>query len=76
MTWEQKRNSCFEYLDQFRDQLTLFQYKSIKKTIGTLALEGMFVTSVKIDRLVEIAQGKVSVEDSILQTKNRLDTVA
>ena len=76
MTWKQKRKSCFDYLDRFGDQLTPFQYKSIKKTIGTLALEGMFVAPEKIDRLVEIAQGKISAEDSILQTKNRLDSVA
>ena len=76
MTWEQKRKSCFDYLDRFREQLTPFQYKSIKQTIGTLALEDMFVTFSKIDRLVEIAQGKISAEDSIAQIKNRLDIVA
>ena len=76
MTWEQKRKTCFNYLDQFKEQLTPFQYKSIKQTIGTLALEDMFVSSAKIDRLIEIAQGKISANDSITQLKNRLDIVA
>lgn len=76
MTWEQKREACFDHLDQFKEQLTPLQYKSIKQTIGTLALEDMFISSAKIDRLIEIAQGKISANDSIAQLKNRLDTVA
>jgi hypothetical protein len=76
MTWEQKRKSCFDYLDRFQNTLTSFQYKSIKQTIGTLAIEDMFVSQEKIDRLIEIATGKITAEQSIEETKNRLDTVA
>ncbi len=71
MTWEEKRKSCFDYLDQNKEKLTLFQYKSIKRTIGSLALENMFVSSSKIDRLIDIALGKISAEDSIAQLKDR-----
>ncbi len=76
MTWEQKRKLCFDYLDQFQNILTSFQHKSIKQTIGTLAIEDMFVSPSKIDRLIEIATGKITADQSIAQTKNRLDTVA
>ena len=76
MAWEQKRNYCFDYLDKFKEQLTPFQYSSIKQTIGTLALEDMFVTPSKIDRLIEIAQGKITANESIAQLKNRVDAVA
>jgi len=76
MTWEQKRKSCFDYLDKFQNILTPFQYKSIKQTIGTLAIEDMFVSQPKIDRLIEIATGKISADESIAQLKNRLDIVA
>lgn len=76
MTWEQQRTTCFDYLDKFKNQLTALQYKSIKQTIGTLAIEDMFVSPSKIDRLIEIATGKITVEKSIAETKNRLDIVA
>jgi len=71
MTWEEKRRSCFDYLDQHKEKLTPFQYKSIKRTIGSLALENMFVSSSKIDRLIDIALGKISAEDSIAQLKDK-----
>jgi len=54
--------------------LTSFQYKSIKQTIGTLAIEDMFVSKEKIDRSIEIATGKIIAKRSIEQTKNRLDS--
>jgi len=76
MTWEQKRKSCFDYLDTFKVQLTSSQYKSIKQTIGTLAIEDMFVSPSKINRLIEIATGKITADASIDELKNRLDTVA
>jgi len=76
MTWEQQRKSCFDYLDKFKDKLTALQYKSIKQTIGTLAIENMFVSPSKIDRLIEIATGKITADASIAETKNRLDIVA
>lgn len=76
MTWEQKRKACFDYLDKFKDRLTAVQYKSIKQTIGTLAIEDMFVSQSKIDRLIEIATGKITADESIAQLKNRLNIVA
>ncbi len=76
MTWEQNRKSCFDYLDRFKGQLTSSQYKSIKQTIGTLAIEDMFVSPSKINRLIEIATGKITADASIDELKNRLDTVA
>lgn len=70
MSWEQRKQELFDYLKQHEDMLTPTAYDGVKQTIATLALEEIFVSRSKIDRLVEIALGKISVSDSVKETKS------
>ncbi len=70
LSWEQRKQELFDYLKQYEDALTPTPYNSVKQTIATLALEDIFISHGKIDRLVEIALGKISVADSVKETKN------
>ncbi len=76
MTWEQKKQELFSYLERYKDKITPIAYNSVKQTIATLALEDIFISHKKIDRLIEIAIGKISAKDSIKETKNTTNIAA
>lgn len=76
MIWEQKRSSCFSYLERFKSELTEKQYLAIRQTIGSFAIENIFVTQEDVQRLVSIAKGEVTAEKAISEIKSRLKIVA
>jgi len=62
MTWEQKRQQSYGYLEKYRDELPEDAYDRIVQTIGSQTIENMFSTEDGVKRLVMIERGDVPVD--------------
>lgn len=54
-------------LNEYRDRLTLEQYRNIERAIGHLAIEGMFADRVEIERAVRVETGETTHEEEIAE---------
>ncbi len=61
-----------KYLARYQKVLTPVQYRNIRETIGTMAMEGMNLEDHDIDALVHLAQGQVSLTASLHQVTSSL----
>ena len=65
-----------KYLTQYQKVLTSVQYRNIRETIGTMAMEGMNLEDHDIDALVRLAQGQDSLTASLHQVTSSLVNAA
>lgn len=54
-------------LYEYRNRLTPEQFRNIERAIGHLAIEGMFVDRVEIDRAVRAETGEITREQEIAE---------
>lgn len=71
MTWEQKRQQSYNYLEEYRGELSEEAYERIKQTIGTQAIEGMFSTLESVENMVRIEKGEATADEIILKYKKK-----
>jgi len=69
MTWKQKRQQSYSYLEKFRGELSEEAYKRIRQTIGTQAIENMFSTLESVRNMVRIEKGEATADEIISDYK-------
>lgn len=69
MTWEQKRQQSYNYLEKYRGELSEEAYERIKQTIGTQAIEDMFSTLESVENMVRIEKGEATADEIISEYK-------
>lgn len=67
MTWEQKRQQSYKYLDKYKDEISDGAYKMIKQTIGSHAIEDMFLTDNEIYNLVRVEKGEITTDELVAE---------
>jgi len=72
MTWEQKRQHSYDYLEKYKDEISDEAHERIKRTIGSQAIEDMFLPEDEVYDLVRIEKGEVSADDLIAGYINKL----
>ena len=65
MTWEQKREKSYSYLNRYKDEISSSTYFYIKQTIGSHAIEDMFLSEDEIYNLICVGQGKITTDSLI-----------
>ncbi len=69
MTWEQKREKSYGYLDRYKNDISKESYERIKQTIGSQAIEDMFSTLESVKNMVKIEKGEATADEIILGYK-------
>ncbi len=67
MTWEQKREESYGYLDEYKNEISEETYKRIKQTIGSQAIENIFATEKNITDMILIENGEITVDELVTQ---------
>ena len=67
MTWEHKRQQSYEYLDKYKDEISHDAYEMIKQTIGSHAIEDMFLTDNEIYNLVRVEKGEITTDELVAE---------
>ena len=65
MTWEAKREQSYNYLKEYKQELTQEAYERIFKTIGSQAIENFFTTKESIKRLIRLEKNESSADELI-----------
>ncbi len=69
MTWEQKRQESYSYLEKYRGEIPEEAYERIKQTIGSQAIEDMFSTPESVKNMVRIEKGEATADEIISEYK-------
>ena len=72
MTWREKRAKSYSNLDEHKNEISKSAYKIIKQTIGSHAIENMFLTSDEIHNLVRVEKGEISTDELVAEYINEL----
>ena len=72
MTWEQKRQQSYGYLEAYKDEIPQEAYERIRQTIGSQAIEDMFLIENEVYDLVKMEKGEVAVDELIAGYINEL----
>lgn len=67
MTWEQKREESYGYLEKYKDDIAPKAYERIRQTIGSQAIEDMFTTEDGVKRLIMIENGEATADELITE---------
>lgn len=67
MTWEQKREESYNNLDKYKNEISDGAYKMIKQTIGSHAIEDMFLTDNEIYNLVRVEKGEITTDKLVAE---------
>lgn len=67
MTWEQKRQASYNYLNRYKDEVSEEAYERIESTIGSQAIEDMFLTEDEVYNLVRIEKGEISADELVAE---------
>ena len=67
MTWEQKRQESYSYLDKYKNEISDDGYKMIKQTIGSHAIEDMFLTDNEIYNLIRVEKGEITTDELVAE---------
>ena len=70
MTWEQKRQQSYSYLEKHRNEISEEAYERIRQTIGSQAIEDMFTTEDGVRRLIKIENGEATADELIAEYLN------
>lgn len=70
MTWEQKRQQSYSYLEKYRNEISEEAYERIRQTIGSQAIEDMFTTEDGVRRLIKIENGEAAADELIAEYLN------
>ncbi len=69
MTWEQKREESYGYLDKYKNELSKESFERIKQTIGSQAIEDMFSTLESVENMVKMEKGEATADEIIWEYK-------
>ena len=72
MTWEQKRQISYNYLEKHKDEISTEAYMRIFQTIGSQAIENIFATEKNIIDMIMIENGEISADELVSQYINGL----
>jgi hypothetical protein len=57
------RVESLSILDQYRNQITERQYKTLYSAVSGMAIEGLFIDSTTIDNMVKVLNGRMTREE-------------
>ncbi|MDR0467510.1 MAG: hypothetical protein LBG67_01515 [Campylobacteraceae bacterium] len=66
------REESLAILEEYKNQLTQEQYRNIKETVCSFAIESMFADREDIENCIKIATGQATVEEISEQMLERL----
>jgi len=67
MTWEQKRQESYNHLNKYKDEISKEEYERIENTIGSQAIEDMFLTENEVYNLVRMEKGEISADELVAE---------
>ena len=67
MTWEQKRQESYGYLSKYKDEISNEAYERIESTIGSQAIEDMFLPEDEVYDLVRMEKGEISADELVAE---------
>jgi len=67
MTWEQKRQESYNYLNKYKDEISEEEYERIESTIGSQAIEDMFLTEDEVYNLIRMEKGEISADELVTE---------
>ena len=72
MTWEQKRQESYNYLNKYKNEISKEEYERIENTIGSQAIEDMFLTENEVYNLVRMERGEISADELVAEYMQQL----
>ena len=73
MTWEEKCEQSYTYLESYKNDLTDEAYHRIKKNIGSQAIENIFVTEATVKMLVRLEKGEATADELVVECIGELN---
>ena len=67
MTWEQKRQESYNYLSKYKDEVSEEGYERIENTIGSQAIEDMFLTEDEVYNLIRMEKGEINADELVAE---------
>lgn len=65
MTWEEKRQQSYSYLEKHRNEISEEAYERIKQSIGSQAIEDIFATEKNVIDMIMIENGEITADELI-----------
>ncbi|HQS77974.1 MAG TPA: hypothetical protein PLH07_08605 [Sulfurovum sp.] len=72
MTWEQKRQESYNHLDKYKGEISEEEYERIENTIGSHAIEDMFLSEDEVYNLVRMEKGEISADELVAEYIHKL----
>ncbi len=67
MTWEQKRQESYDYLEKYKDEVSEEGYERIENTIGSQAIEDMFLTEDEVYNLIRMEKDEINADELVAE---------
>lgn len=72
MTWEQKRQESYNHLNKYKDEISKEEYERIESTIGSHAIEDMFLAEDEVCNLIRMEKGEISADELVAEYIHKL----